>query len=186
LTAGEKSNISDQGEFSASLIAMLPSTVPNPSKPDSSLLPTSSQTDSEVKSVVTDNNSSDTTNSDNKAVEKVSQRNRSKAAELIKLLKNHPDEISWTDDGKLFLHGEALPDANFFDLFPKLFVKSKTKEPPHLTDLANAVSTMGFGHLIHRNHTTGLMSSRKKIFENSRADIKKRFEIGKRWYYLGP
>jgi hypothetical protein len=108
----------------------------------------------------------------------------SKAAELLNTLKIEK-EISWDSQGNLFLHGKLVPGVNFNELFPKLF-SSNTSSYPGLQKLANFVSTLGHGHLLHQHHTMGLILPKKRKLPEDRNNIKKRLLEQQNWYYLGP
>jgi hypothetical protein len=105
-----------------------------------------------------------------------------KALDLLHHLQSHKD-INWDQQGKLTLEGEQLAQ-NFFELFPKLFINKEQHLYPGLQKLANFISTLGHGHLLHSHHTAGLILPKKRKLQEDRELIKQRF--GKKWYYLGP
>jgi hypothetical protein len=108
----------------------------------------------------------------------------SKAAELLNILKVEK-EISWDTQGNLFLHNKLVPDVNFYELFSKLF-SSKTPSQPDFYKLANFISTLGHGHLLHSQHTMGLILPKKRKLSEERNEIQKRLLEHQNWYYLGP
>lgn len=61
-----------------------------------------------------------------------------KAGQLLKKIKDNPQIITFNSSGSLFLDGEAVPEANFFKLFPLLFRKNLNSteiESPGLKNL---------------------------------------------------
>jgi hypothetical protein len=128
---------------------------------------------------------SDLSDSDSLLLQTIPVAYKSRAAELLQLLKQNPD-IVWDNDGKLIIENEIQLDGDFYKLYPQLFQPKHTHQNPTLQNLANFISTEGYGNYLHNFHTTGLILSKKRKLSENRNDVKKRLKLGNNWFYIGP
>lgn len=108
-----------------------------------------------------------------------------KAKELFNALKQHTDDVGVGDDGTLILYKNPIPDSNFFQVFPLLFRSRKfSANIPYFKDFVNEIASLGLGHLISRDHTSGYNPRGKNQFKD-RSVIRNQVRNNPRWYYLG-
>ena len=65
---------------------------------------------------------------DNSFVNLLWQRNKGRAATLLKLLRHSPNKFRWTEDGTVYLNGKKIR-SNLRDILPPLFQKPKKPKP---------------------------------------------------------
>lgn len=123
--------------------------------------------------------------SEDKLLESVRNRYKDKAKRLLSELKKHSTAISVLSDGGLIIHGQKLPNANFYTLFPLLYRPVKNhRENSALSSLADVIASLGLGHLILRNYTAGITPKGKNYLKN-RGQISEQLKNHQPWYYLG-
>jgi len=115
----------------------------------------------------------------------VKNRYKDKAKELLQELQRHPSEISVLSDGSITLKGQALPQANFYNIFPLLYRPVKNhRENAALAAVVDAISSLGLGYLILRYYTAGITPKGKSYLENRR-EISEHLNKNTPWFYLG-
>lgn len=103
---------------------------------------------------------------------------------LVKELLPHSSDLTWDSSGTIFLDQESLPSSNIFKIFPYLFKRVQIPQNyPNLLELATKIASLGFGHLINKRLTLGLV--RKKTIEDQEK-IYQQIKTAKHWWYLGP
>ncbi|MDP2788491.1 MAG: hypothetical protein Q8O46_00355, partial [bacterium] len=121
---------------------------------------------------------------DEKLLGLVAKGSETKAKLLLKQLQKHPNDISWTSNGVIFMDQNSLPDSNIYDIFPKLFKKMSHPERIfYLFDVVTKISTLGYAHLINKSLTAGL---RRQFPIQNQDGILKNMSSSKHWFYLGP
>lgn len=107
---------------------------------------------------------------------------KSQAEELLQNIDSRPLELTFNQEGQIFIDSENLPGANIFLIFSQLFAKNK-KGAPGLSEFATKLATMGLGHLFRK----GILKSLKRpaqsteSYDHLQEDIKKL----KHWWYIG-
>lgn len=104
---------------------------------------------------------------------------------MLEELKEHSDYISFKPSGDILIQGEELPNANIHKLFPLLFRPIKNhRDNPSLSALADAIASLGLGHLILRNYTIGITPKGKNYLEG-RGELLDHIKSKKPWFYVG-
>lgn len=123
----------------------------------------------------------------NKLLDSVRTRQRPKAEKLLLELGKHSESLYFLPSGQINIDGLPVVGSNIYELFPLLFkpVKNSLDNEP-LTELLNALASLGLSHLILRHHTVAL-SPQRKIYLNANDRKAQLAEIKKipYWYYLG-
>ena len=119
-----------------------------------------------------------------KLINSVRTRYKDKARELLNELKNYPDDIIINEDGTILIEGEKLPNANFYELFPLLFrpIKGHRDKKP-LAALLDEIASLGLGHLVLRNYTSGITPKGKNYLKD-RTLLRNHLKSNKPWYWL--
>ena len=103
------------------------------------------------------------------------------AEELLANIDSRPLELTFNQEGQVFIDSESLPEANIYLIFSQLFTKGK-KGASGLSEVATKLASMGLGHLFRR----GILKSLKRPshstdnFDHLQEDIKKL----KHWWYI--
>ena len=121
---------------------------------------------------------------DERLVMSVPASSRPKAIKLLSELKNIPSEFSFDNTGSITINGKVVPNANFFEIFPSLYQHQKKKRPidSALSVIVNELASLGFGHLIQRSFTAGLLPRGQKYLKDRQSA---KGDIAGNWYYLG-
>jgi len=86
---------------------------------------------------------------ENALLKKVPKPYKKKAALLLKIFDERPNELTWDSAGNVYADEQSIPNANIFELFPYLFRKRAPKGLSGLADLVKKLQAMGVGHLIN-------------------------------------
>jgi len=86
---------------------------------------------------------------ENALLKKVPKPYKKKAALLLKIFDERPNELTWDSAGNVYADEQSIPNANIFELFPYLFRKRAPKALSGLADLVKKLQAMGVGHLIN-------------------------------------
>lgn len=123
-----------------------------------------------------------------------------KAKVLLNEFDNRGNELTWNSSGTLFIKTIAIPNSNFYELFPHLFKKTKTI----LTGFPELVSQIKQMGLSHNIVVATKPYSNKSMFDSSSSLVrrdqeqhhdKNRTEVKVKnsdktmllpWYYIGP
>ena len=81
-------------------------------------------------------------------LKKVPKQFKKNAATLLKTFDEQPNEVTWDSSGNIYIEEQVIPNANIFDLFPRLFKKKVSKAAIGLLDLLQKLESMGLSHLI--------------------------------------
>ena len=76
---------------------------------------------------------------DKQIIDSVSKTMRNRAKLLIQKLKDHPDVISWNDNGQLVLEGSIVRNSNIVDLVNDVMRKRKGFNPEHSNTFAKVL-----------------------------------------------
>jgi len=101
----------------------------------------------------------------------VPQIYKQKAQNLLQVIEERPNDITFDTNGSVFVNGESLPNSNIKVIFPALFKKSK-KTVIGLSDVLAKLQQMNMLHLVNRSKTTALTGSGPKVMAKSN------------WWYL--
>lgn len=107
---------------------------------------------------------------------KLKQNQRRKALDILKHMKEQPDQLSFDESGTVFIEGNALPQSNVYKLLQDLFC-AKSKGP-------------GFNAFVLKLQQMGLSRyiPKKSIPEPELGTVNKPHSSYnlEQWYYLGP
>jgi hypothetical protein len=120
---------------------------------------------------------------ENALLKKVPKPYKHKAALLLKIFDERPNELTWDSAGNIYADEQSIPNANIYELFPYLFrkkVPKKLSELSGLPDLIQKLQDMGLAHLI--NCTS--VAKTKKVFKSSVPAIPQSSNTGD-WWFLG-
>jgi len=119
-----------------------------------------------------------------KLISLVPKRLKTRAAELLEKLAKFSNDITWTSNGVIFIDQNSLPDSNIYEIFPQLFrTPSAPDKIMYLNQIATKIASLGFGHLLSKSLTYGLIRKRNIANEN---EIMTEIKTAKNWWYLGP
>ena len=76
---------------------------------------------------------------DKQIIDSVPKTMQNRAELLIQKLKDHPDVISWNDNGQLVLEGTIVPNSNIVNLVNDVMRKRKGFNPEHSSTFAKAL-----------------------------------------------
>lgn len=113
----------------------------------------------------------------------VSSKQRKRASFLLHKLEKDNTHFRFNKEGYIFVDNVQIPDANFFQLFPKLFKPCNLQKEPVLKTVINELATLGYGHLLLPHYTVGL-SPRGKNFIPNRLEMRSAMRSSKQWYCL--
>ena len=113
-------------------------------------------------------------------MKKVPKPFKKKAATLLQIFDERPNEITWDSSGNIYLDEQSLPGSNIFDLFPYLFRKRSPKSLTGLSDFVEKLKSMGLGHLISNS-----LLLKKGFSVGSTKTNLETTEPPKNWWYLG-
>lgn len=138
---------------------------------------------------VEDNNSEDGQDIDDfdrKLIDSVRSGDRQKATLLLKKLKNHSSDIHFnSDDGSIYIDGQILPDANITELFKFLFRPAHYSTHNHLQTVVNEIASLGYGNLLSRYYSVGLIPKGKNVIKNRHEIHRYLKERNVPWYHVG-
>ena len=108
---------------------------------------------------------------------------RQDAKTLLDVLGTDTLSVTFDSDGHLFIDNDAIPQANFYTLFPLLFKSGKNKHDiPGYVELATQIMSRGLGHLIH----TPKFLKRKPNWSWKLEEPMTKFKARDSWWYIGP
>lgn len=118
-----------------------------------------------------------------KLLDTVPAESLEKAQILIKKLEDFPNDITWDSSGNIYIDQKSLPESNIFDLFPKLFRKTRNANKIiNLKEVASKIASLGFGYLLNARLTSGL--NRKKPLPNH-DEMFSKTNSNPNWWYIG-
>lgn len=109
-------------------------------------------------------------------LQKVPKTYKRNAQRLLEIFDNHPEQITWSNVGTLFIDGVAIPNSDINSIFPKLFERTSQNNfnIRGLEELVLQIQLMGYGNLILRKyHVVSLDDISSDDSENP-------------WWYIGP
>jgi hypothetical protein len=109
---------------------------------------------------------------------------KSRAKTLLNSLQQFSSDLTFKDDGTIFIDQTSLPLSNIFKIFPFLFKPVKSVETiPFLFEVATKIASLGLGHLINKRLTQGLLR-KNTILDQEKLHMQ--IKSSKHWWYLGP
>ena len=138
-----------------------------------------------VFSVVEKKNDKNSSTSENILLSKVAPSSRPKAKSLLEAFNDNPQQLTWNDEGELFINNESVPNASIYYLLPAVYKTAitKNKSLPGFIEFVNQIGAMGLAHLISPKLLRGF--KRKNKIQNQ-AELYNDVIKNDRWYYLGP
>lgn len=112
---------------------------------------------------------------ENALLRRVPKPSKKKAAALLKIFDERPNDVTWDSSGNIYLDEESLPNSNMFELFPYLFRKRAPKNLNGLQDLIQKLTAMGLSDMI---------LCAKKVKEEKNV-ASKEVTPPDNWWYLG-
>lgn len=127
---------------------------------------------------------------DRKAVlKKVPKSWKSNALRLLEIFDERPSELTWDSSGHIYIDEQAIPNSNFFVLFPYLFRKVKPTKLTGFSDFKSKVEEMGLKHLIlpYKGHekeskNNELNEKKSKNVELQNSNFQ---STSSNWWYIG-
>lgn len=114
----------------------------------------------------------------NRLLKRVPVKLQANAKNLLKALDERPDELTWDSTGNIFINQNAIPSADMFNIFPRLFKKQHPKRMKGFQDVVQKLKSMGLAHLIQTPSTP-------KIKQEGEGNTKSE-KIGDiQWWYIG-
>lgn len=108
----------------------------------------------------------------------INSKNKSKAKHLLEEFDKRGNELTWNSSGVLFIDQDAVPNTNFFILFPLLFKRFTKNKVPGLSELILKINQMGLGDFIsHKNPKKSIT----KLSEDFNLDKESNIP----WWYIG-
>lgn len=104
------------------------------------------------------------------------------AKQLLFKLLEQPNEITWNGSGMLFINGISIPKSNFFLIFRKLFVQSKSKLPG-FDEFLNKLNELGLNNYVKPKIET---DTSQTLIESSNSVLPVLEEQSNvQWWYIG-
>lgn len=143
-----------------------------------------SESDSDADTATSTNKSvSETQFHKSHLVDNVITRQKKRAISLLHELDKEKDRFRFDDRGQIFVDNVEIPNANFFQLFPKLFKPCNVDREPGLKTVVNELATLGYGHLISPHYSISLFPRTKQVVPN-RLEMRSAMRSNKQWYCL--
>lgn len=93
-------------------------------------------------------------------------------------------EFSFNTDGEIFIDSRSIPNANIFEIFPALFIKSP-KIINGLKEVTTKLSSLNLNHLFRKGMLKALKRPRNYKYAlcvHNQEFMKDKY---KHWWYLG-
>lgn len=113
-------------------------------------------------------------------IEKLPKQHQKRATELLIVFDNNPSDITFDEQGIVYIDQKSLPNSDFFKLLPEFFKVKPNTKLPGFDELITKVASLGYGHLLNRSLTRGL-NRKKDIAHSEYLKIKDMHN----WWYLG-
>ena len=153
-----------------------------PQRPDSPPIETSKPP--LILPVVSEKNDQNSSSLENLLLSKIPPSFCTKAKLLLQAFDENPQQLTWNDQGEVFINSESVPNADIFKLFPAVFKTPvlKNKNLPGFIEFVREIGGLGLAHLIHPKLLRGFkrkqkIQNQKELFEEIKND---------KWFYLGP
>lgn len=107
---------------------------------------------------------------------KLKENQKRKARDILKHIKEQPDQLTFDDSGTVYIEGNALPQSNIYQLLQDMFC-AKSKGPGYSAFVLK-LQQMGLSRYIPK----------KSLPEQDQSEASKPlppYNLAE-WYYLGP
>lgn len=109
----------------------------------------------------------------------VSKSAKVKAKALLEQFDERGNELTWNSSGTVFIDQVALPQTNFFVIFPLLFKRTKSINVNGFKDVVLKINEMGLSHYISTKKVKTSINEQKPLSQNNDP------EQNIPWWYIG-
>lgn len=106
----------------------------------------------------------------------VPKKSQAQAQNLLKVLNERANELTWSSSGSVFVDGTSIPNSDIFKIFPSLFKKQSPKRMKGFQEFVQKLRSMGLCHLIPIKETQAISTSQAHKAKN---------ESISQWWYIG-